>query len=189
MIEIKNLNKKYGEEVLFEDFNISFYEGEINVIMGKSGLGKTTLLRIMMGLEDFEGEILNLPEVANAVFQEERLVEDLSVYKNISLGFRDKPIEERIMSGLKHLDIMDKAHFPCRNLSGGMKRRVSVLRAIVPDSDIVYMDEPFEGLDEVNKNKLIDYILENKGERTMLIVLHDIDDAKALGARIFNIDS
>lgn len=189
MIEIKNANKRYGEEILFDNFNISFYEGEINVLMGKSGLGKTTLLRMMMGLEDFQGEITNLPKVANAVFQEERLVEDLSAYKNIALGFRGAEDEEKIISGLRDLDIMDKIHSPCRELSGGMRRRVSVLRAMVPPSDIVYMDEPFDALDRENKDRLIDYILKNRKGRTMVVVLHHEEEARALGARIFNIDS
>ncbi len=188
MIEIKNVNKKYDEEVLFENFNISFYEGEINVLMGKSGLGKTTLLRMMMGLEDFQGEIVNLHVVANAVFQEERLVEDLSAYKNIALGFRNQVDKEGIISGLEDLGIVDKIHSPCSELSGGMRRRVSVLRAMASPSDIVYMDEPFEGLDRENKDRLINYIMKNRGNRTMIIVLHDINDARALGARIFNID-
>ena len=83
-------------------------------------------------------------------------------------------------------EFLDK---PCAQYSGGMKRRVEIVRAIMADSDIVVMDEPFAGLDDTTKNKVIGYIMDNIGDRILIISTHDLSDAEKLGAKVFFVDA
>ena len=148
MIRIRNLSKKYGENVIFKDRSFDLEERKTTAIMGKSGLGKTTLLRILMGLEKYDAGS----------------IEEL---ENIGLsGSTEKPVKE---------------------LSGGMKRRVAIIRSIMADSDIVIFDEPFKGLDVETRKTVIEYLKEKLKDRTVIMVTHDIDEALALNCKIINL--
>ena len=186
-VEIRNLRKRFGDAVIFQDFNMSFPLGQITVLMGPSGVGKTTLLNILMGLTRPEsGEISALPAAQSAVFQEDRLIAGLSAIGNVALCCSRS--REEIAAHLQRvgLDGLDR---PARELSGGMARRVAVVRACLAPSDIIFMDEPLSGLDAATARRVIDYILEARGGRTLLAVLHDAAHAERLGGFIRRMES
>lgn len=185
MIEIKEISKSYDKKVL-DKVSFTVEPGSIMIITGPSGKGKTTLLNIMMGLiSPDSGEVIGMPEKKSSVFQEDRLLENFTVEENLKL-VSDLPAEElkkecSILLGEK--EFSQKV----REFSGGMKRRVSILRALLTSSEVIFMDEPFKGLDVELKEKVIRYTLEKKKDRTLFIVTHDTSEAEQLGATYFKI--
>ena len=185
MIEIKEISKSYDKKVL-DKVSFTVEPGSIMIITGPSGKGKTTLLSIMMGLiSPDSGEVIGMPEKKSSVFQEDRLLENFTVEENLKL-VSDLPVEElkkecSILLGEK--EFSQKV----REFSGGMKRRVSILRALLTSSEVIFMDEPFKGLDVELKEKVIRYTLEKKKDRTLFIVTHDTSEAEQLGATYFKI--
>lgn len=178
---IENLTKRYGGNVVYENFNLEIAEGEITCILGESGSGKTTLLNCVAGLTDYEG---NIPKVkCSYVFQSHRLVPCLTVYQNLALVCRDK---ERIEGVLKELRISDKRDEYPASLSGGQAQRVALARAIIYGGDIMLLDEPFSSLDLKLKKEILAQF-KALGERTKLtaiFVTHSVDEALELGSRI-----
>lgn len=185
IIEIKEVSKSYDKKVL-DKVSFTVEPGSIMVITGPSGKGKTTLLNIMMGLVSPDsGEVIGIPEKKSCVFQEDRLLENFTVEENLKL-VSDLPVEElkkecSILLGEK--EFSQKV----REFSGGMKRRVSILRALLTSSEVIFMDEPFKGLDVELKKKVIRYTLEKRKDRTLFVVTHDISEAERLGATCFKI--
>ena len=179
-IKITNLSKKFGENVVLKDFSAIFPQGKITCIMGASGCGKTTLLNIILGLlPKDEGEIEGLPQKISAVFQENRLFNDFSVLDNLKAVIPNK--DSDIIKGVEAMGLREFSNAPIASLSGGMKRRVALLRAIESDSDLIVMDEPFKGLDEDTKDRVIDYTLSRLKGRTAIVVTHDPAEAEKLG--------
>ena len=188
MIEIKNLTKSFDEKIVFDNANININENSISCIMGTSGIGKTTLLRIIMGLDrDYKGTISGIDNKKfSAVFQEDRLIRHINPIKNIMLTTNKS--EDEIKKSLLMLDLTeDSFNKTIKNLSGGMARRVSICRCILANSDIIIMDEPFKGLDEKTKEITIKFLLSHIKNRTAIIVTHNIAEAKSLGAEIINL--
>ena len=185
VIEIKEISKSYDKKVL-DKVSFTVEPGSIMIITGPSGIGKTTLLNIMMGLiSPDSGEVIGMPEKKSSVFQEDRLLENFTVEENLKL-VSDLPVEElkkecSILLGEK--EFSQKV----REFSGGMKRRVSILRALLTSSEVIFMDEPFKGLDAELKEKVIRYTLEKKKDRTLFVVTHDTSEAEQLGATYFKI--
>lgn len=185
VIEIKEVSKSYDKKVL-DKVSFTVEPGSIMVITGPSGKGKTTLLNIMMGLVSPDsGEVIGIPEKKSCVFQEDRLLENFTVEENLKL-VSELPVEElkkecSILLGEK--EFSQKV----REFSGGMKRRVSILRALLTSSEVIFMDEPFKGLDVELKKKVIRYTLEKRKDRTLFVVTHDISEAERLGATYFKI--
>lgn len=198
MIQIRNLNQRFKNEWLYQDFNLSFARGEITCIIGSSGCGKTTLLRMIAGLEPFEsGTIEGVKrDRLSYVFQEDRLLPWLSVWDNIDLVLRDKavlPIErEKTVNEILQLLKLDscKGMFP-GELSGGMQRRVALGRALSFDlacgGELMLLDEPFKGLDAKLKEEITAgcYELWKRDKKTVLLVTHDLEEARLLGDCIY----
>ncbi len=185
IIEIKEVSKSYDTKVL-DEVSFTVEPGSIMVITGPSGKGKTTLLNIMMGLVSPDsGEVIGIPEKKSCVFQEDRLLENFTVEENLKL-VSDLPVEElkkECSILLEEKEFSQKV----REFSGGMKRRVSILRALLTSSEVIFMDEPFKGLDVELKEKVIRYTLEKRKDRTLFVVTHDISEAERLGATYFKI--
>lgn len=180
-IVIKNIDKSFGEKQVLRNFSAEFPSGSRTCIMGPSGIGKTTLLKIMLGLEKAdEGTVEGMPERAAVVFQENRLCEDISVRSNLRMVTEKDP--EKI---LKELGLGEELDTKVSELSGGMKRRVAIARALLYDSELLIMDEPFKGLDEANRAHVADVIL--KSGRTILFVSHDPDEVELLGASVIQV--
>lgn len=197
-IKIEHLGFRFGEREVFTDFSMDVPGGAILCLMGESGCGKTTLLRLLSGrLTACAGRISGTHgQRISMVFQEDRLCEDFSAKVNVKLGCcrgcypNHAPVSEAAV--LAHLDavgLSDMSDKRVSELSGGMKRRVAIVRAVLSDSDLLLMDEPFTGLDAATKQQVIRYVLREKCGRTLLVVTHDADEAAALGGTIIRLPS
>lgn len=189
MIEIKNLSKSFDNKVVLNNFSAQINDGDIVCVMGQSGKGKTTLLNILMGFEKPDrGEITGLlNNDISVVFQEDRLCENLTAVKNIAI-INPKLEKEKIIHNLLETKLsLDSLNLPLTKLSGGMKRRVAIVRAVLANSNIVIMDEPFKGLDMETKTLCINYVLNNLNQRTAIIVTHIEEEAELLNAKIIKI--
>ncbi len=178
-IDLENICKSYGDLAVLKDFNLEIEEDHSYVVTGPSGCGKTTLLRILLSLEEpdsgkvhFMGDYKYPYLNAGVVFQENRLCEDFTPVQNVVMVNRKNSAKVAREELLKLLpaDCLDK---PVSQLSGGMKRRVAIVRACCIPSDMLILDEPFTGLDEENRLKVIDYIREKQGRNPLLITAHD----------------
>ena len=183
-IQINNLCKKYGDKIVFENYTNTFDFDGILLIKGVSGLGKTTLMRIIAGLEKADkGEIQKDAKSISFMFQEDRLIPFVSVLKNITAVCSEK-------KALKYLKLMglenEKDNSPL-SLSGGMKRRVSLARALCFQSELVILDEPFKGLDEELKSTICEIIKKESKQRDFIIISHDSEDAELLNAKVIEI--
>lgn len=184
-ISVKNLNKAYGNEEIFKNFNLDLYDDKVNCIIGKSGCGKSTFLNIIAGLMEIEsGEIqgVSIKDISY-IFQEDRLIEWLTVKENLELAlkkyYESSIIEEKIDQLLNLVGIDDiKDKYP-NSLSGGMKQRVNIARAFGKPSKVILMDEPFKSLDYKLKYTIIDEFknLLSKEKRMVILVTHDLDEA------------
>ena len=188
-ILIDHLSKSFGGKPVLRDVCLRLPAGRASCLMAPSGAGKTTLLRILMGLETPDaGAVRGLEGARFApVFQEDRLLEALDAAGNIRL------VSPRLSPGalsdaLRRFGLEGCAGQPVRTLSGGMKRRVALLRALLSDGDVLLMDEPFSGLDEATRETVIRETLRLIGGRTALIVTHDPRDAALIGGEILRIE-
>ena len=180
-IDLENICKSYGDLNVLQDFNLEIEEDHSYVLTGPSGCGKTTLVRILLSLEEpdsgkvhFMGDYKYPYLNAGVVFQENRLCEAFTPVQNVVMVNRknsDKVAREELLR-LLPADCLDK---PVSQLSGGMKRRVAIVRACCIPSDMLILDEPFTGLDSENRNKVIKYIREKQGRNPLLITAHDTD--------------
>lgn len=184
-MKITNLNKSFGKNIIFDNFNISFEEGKINYIMGKSGIGKTTLLRIISGLDtQFSGEI-DLTGKISYVFQEPRLFPTITVLENIKIVNEFSTTDPRTL--LDELELTGCDNMFPEELSGGMKMRLSLARAIYYDPDIIIMDEPFASIDKETKDKIAEKVFKRLKNKTVIIVSHDENDAQKFADNIINL--
>ena len=181
-IIVDNVSKSYGEQVVLKKLTVRFPEEKISCIMGPSGCGKTTLMRILLGLERAdEGRVEGVPYgKISAVFQEDRLCENVSAIRNLKLvSEKDEAELRREMEALRLGEAFGK---PVRELSGGMKHRVAILRALLAPCGCIMMDEPLKGLDEETKIVTAGYIRKNAKEKTLIVITHDRQDLELLGA-------
>ena len=183
-IVLRALSKTFDDKRVLSKLEMTVPGDKITCLMGASGAGKTTLLRILLGLERADsGEICGLPPRVLCLFQEDRLAEDFSVISNIRLGAPHMSASE-IETHLSELLLAGEGKRPVRLLSGGMKRRVALCRAVCAPSDLLLLDEPFKGLDEQAARAAADYLIRHRMGRTVLVVTHEREDAIRLGAEI-----
>lgn len=194
MPKLLNISKKWGDRSIFKDFSLEIAPNKTTVIIGKSGVGKTTLLRIIAGLIEYEGQISDFGEVSY-VFQEPRLIPFLTVKENLEYALSsaiDKPkLDKAINDYLESTGMISLKNKLASTLSGGEKQRVSLIRAFVYPSETILLDEPFSSLDIGLKMKIIDLYadLSNKCGKTAVLVTHDIDEAIYLADEIIFLDS
>lgn len=182
-IEIFNLTKKYGDKTVFENFSCTLNVDGILIVKGASGSGKTTLMKMLSRLEDFDGQI-NMPtSKISFMFQEDRLIPFISVLKNVS-AVSDIEAAKKY---LKSLELENEFDSPPSSLSGGMKRRVSLARALAYPSELVILDEPFKGLDVNLKQKVSEIIKEESKARDFIIVTHESFDTEFSDTKTFNL--
>lgn len=185
-VNIKDLKVSYGDKTIFDGLDISFSENKISVLLGGSGVGKTTLLNAIAGLLPYEGSIDKDGEVSY-IFQNDRLVPTISVYQNLDMILRGvyKSRTERklrIYEMLYLLEISDFADKLPTMLSGGQAQRVAIARAYLYPSKILLLDEPFRALDTALKGRLIKQLvkLNQMEKRTAIFVTHAIDECLLL---------
>ena len=189
-IIITDLCKTFDDNEVLKNVNITLKDNYIYCLMGTSGIGKTTLLRILMGLEHADsGSISGIDTKSiSCMFQEDRLIPDLSAIDNIRIVLRGKSNRKEIRNNLLSILPDDSLDMPVSSLSGGMKRRVALARALSYPGKLIILDEPFTGLDKDTKLNVIDYILKMRNNRTLLIATHGTDDSCLLGAEIIKLD-
>ncbi len=184
-IVIHKLTKSYGEKLALPPFSCTVKPGEIVCLLGQSGCGKTTLLRLLLGLEPpTGGAVSGLPDRISAVFQEDRLCPAFSAVTNVSLALGRQASKAEIVALLTDLGLGDALTKPVRELSGGMQRRVAIARSLLMPADLYLMDEPFKGLDEDTRQQVMDAVLARTRGKTLLLVTHDPEEAAYLGGRI-----
>ncbi len=192
-LEVKGLNHHFGFTQILENINFSLEKGEVLSIVGPSGGGKTTLLRLCADLLDVqEGSVTNTFESSAFAFQDARLLPWKTVVDNIALGLLAKGVKRTIaISEAKKIALRfgleeeDFEKFP-KDLSGGMRQRVSFARALVTKPALLFLDEPFSALDIGLKKELQSVLIEmiaNK-EITVLFITHDLMEAIRLSDEI-----
>lgn len=181
-IVIKNLCKAYEGRPVLKDLSATLPAGRVTGLMAPSGAGKTTLLRLLMGLEQPDaGTITGLEGLRlSVVFQEDRLCDDLTAVNNIRLVNPALSVQA-VQQALAQVGLAGASQQPARELSGGMRRRVAILRALLVDYDLLLLDEPFKGLDAVTKAAVIADTRQRIRGRTTLFVTHDATELEALG--------
>lgn len=185
MIEVRHMTFRYAEAPILEDFSLTLPDRGLTVLSGPSGCGKTTLLSLLLGLEQPDsGRVLGMEgRRKSAVFQEDRLCENAGAASNLRL-VNPTLTREEAEAMLRNLDLGDSLRQPVRTLSGGMKRRVAILRALAAEYDVLLCDEPFKGLDEATKAQVMDYFLGKTQGKTVILVTHDPGEAKFLGGEL-----
>lgn len=191
-IIFKNFSFSYPDKEIYKNFNTVFPGGKINVVLGASGVGKTTLLNALTGLSGFDGEIENMPKNVSYIFQSDRLVKTISVEKNLDFVLKnaisDKTARKNAIYDMaKLLEISDVLKRLPTEISGGQAQRVQMARAFLCPSEVMLLDEPFKGLDVSLKTRLIKKFLELWGRdgRTVVLVTHDVYDALLMGDKVF----
>ena len=192
-IKLVNVSKFYTVEKenmkVLDGINLIIPENKITVILGRSGCGKTTLLRLVAGLENFDkGDIIGANSIRKAyVFQEDRLMPWLNVKKNITFGIHNKDIDNMKIDKIIETVGLKKFYssYPSQ-LSGGMKQRVSIARAFAYEPDFIMMDEPFSALDFFTREQMQNELLKihETSKCSILFVTHSIDEALILGDKI-----
>lgn len=146
---IRDINCKYGEKVIYEDFNINFDDNKINCIIGKSGCGKTTLLNNIAEI------LLKENRKISYVFQSDSLIPWRNIYNNLKIVIkkylRGKELESEIDTILELVGLSEFKYYYPHELSGGMKQRVNLARALIGGPEIILMDEPFKSLDKIGR--------------------------------------
>lgn len=183
MIRLEQISFAYGKKVVLSDFDLHIASGERLFLSAPSGGGKTTVLRLLMGLEKPQkGQIIKKEGLQySAVFQEDRLIASATVAENIRIFAPQAAVTSLLCAlGLDGLeDRLPKA------LSGGQRRRVALARALAHPCDLLVLDEPFTGLDAEAKAKCVQAIKANCP--TMILASHDHEDAAALGLKRINV--
>lgn len=189
-IIITDLCKTFDDNEVLKNVNITLKDNSIYCLMGSSGIGKTTILRILMGLEHADsGSVSGIDTKSiSCMFQEDRLIPYLSAIDNVRIVLHGKNNRDEIRNNLLSILPDDSLDIPVSSLSGGMKRRVALARALSYPGKLIILDEPFTGLDKDTKLNVIDYILKMRNNRTLLIATHGTDDAHLLGAEIIKLN-
>lgn len=192
---VKNLTCSYEQKTVFDNFDVTFEQGKINVILGGSGVGKTTLLNAIAGIKSYEGQIEGCEGGVSYIFQKDSLIPSISVYKNLDLILKgvvkDKAERKRMIEQTAvDLEIFDVLKSLPSEISGGQAQRVSMARAFLYPSDVMLLDEPFKALDTALKTRLIKQFaaLQEKKNKTVVFVTHAIDECLLLADDYFVFD-
>lgn len=177
MPRAENICKSFSDKIVLNNFTHDFKEGKITALVGQSGCGKTTLLSVLMGLIPADsGTLIGFDKPISAVFQEDRLCENLTVSANIRLVTGKRFTKQEIEKELCAVGLKDCSEKPVRELSGGMKRRAAIVRALLAESMILFLDEPFKGLDADTKETVLEYVRAKVKGKTVIFVTHDMKE-------------
>ncbi len=192
-LSVKNITKNFDDKQVLNNFSYSFSDRGIYALMGESGIGKTTLLRIIAGLEkNYGGEVIDggISKVSFC-FQEHRLFPELTALENVVFAISDKKDEAVSDKATKLLLKMgfsiDDIYLYPEALSGGMKQRVSIARALLKDTPILLLDEPTKELDPQNASIVRELIYQESKRRLVIFVSHNEEDVESLNATIINL--
>ena len=188
MIRLIGISKSFGEKRVLSGVDLELPAGRVTALTGKSGSGKTTLSRILLGLEKPDGgRIEGVSGLKTAaVFQEDRLIEGWSALDNLRLIGVSKEEAARHLAALGLGGDRDER---AQKLSGGMRRRLALARAMAAGAELIVLDEPMTGLDEGNRRLAADYVRARRGSAAVLVISHDPEDLALLDAgNVFSLD-
>jgi phospholipid/cholesterol/gamma-HCH transport system ATP-binding protein len=209
VVEIKNLKKSFGSNIVLTDINLKLHEQENLVVLGRSGTGKSVIIKLIVGLLQADGGSINVlgNEVTSInreelselrfqigfLFQSGALYDSMSVRQNLEFPLRrmkkklsDKEIDSKIKEVLDNVGLVDSINKMPSELSGGMRKRIALARTIVIDPKIILYNEPTTGLDPITSNEISELILElqRKYKTASIIITHDIACARMVANRI-----
>jgi phospholipid/cholesterol/gamma-HCH transport system ATP-binding protein len=208
LIEFKNVTKRFGSRTILDQVNLKIYEGHISTIIGKSGTGKSVLLKHIIGLlSPDEGSVLFRENPIGSLkksewdayrvqvsymFQNNALFDSMTVYDNVALPLQQTmnlsktEIERRVMARIEQTELTEVTYKYPSELSGGMQKRVALSRALVTDPTIVLFDEPTTGQDPIRKNAILAMIAEYQRKLgfTAILISHEIPDVFFISNRI-----
>lgn len=211
LLEIKHMNKSYGEHTILKDFNLNVAKGDVVVIIGPSGCGKSTLLRCISALEEIQsGEVLidgepirrnakncaSMRQKVGMVFQSYDLFPHKTVLENILLApvkvqkRKRSEVEQEAIELLKRVELADRRNDYPRQLSGGQKQRVAIVRAMIMHPEILLLDEITASLDPEMVREVLEVVISlAKSGSTMMIVTHELAFAKAIATRVLFLEN
>jgi len=184
LVKLENVSKHFEKLNIFNDLSFEIVAGQSVALLGPSGCGKTTLIRMIADLDDdYTGKISRNYRKIGYVFQEPRLIPWKSIYDNLRFVLED---DEKINEALKIMKLDGFQDYKPAKLSGGMRQRVNLARALLDEPDLLLLDEPFTSLDLHTKLSIIEDILDGRNQRTfsMIIVTHDVREALLMADRI-----
>jgi ABC-2 type transport system ATP-binding protein len=204
-IQARGLSKLFGEHVAVDGVDLSVREGELFSLLGPNGAGKTTTIKMLCCLSrpssgtaaimghDIAREPLAVKQVIGTSPQETAVAEHLNARENLALmgrihGCPKGELERRSDELLDVVGLSERAHEQVKKFSGGMKRRLSIAMALVSDPQVLFLDEPTLGLDPQARRKVWDYVAQLKGEKTMFLTTHYLEEADALADRVMIVD-
>lgn len=181
-MELKNVSFAYDDKPVIEDLSLDLSGGRRICVMGESGRGKTTLLKLMLGLiKPQKGEIVFAPgEKPSVVFQEDRLMPWFSAERNVREVMPAGSGPEKAAELLRDMELSESASKLPKELSGGMQRRVAIARALAYGGDPLLLDEPFKGLDAELRGRIAEKILLRSDGASILLISHDPHEAELL---------
>ena len=184
MIELKNVRMAYGNKLVLDNLSLSFPDRGMFAILGPSGRGKTTLLRLIAGLETPQSGSITVSQDVRIsfCFQEDRLLPFKTVLQNILLVCPDM---KKAMYWIEKVGLFGEENSYPSSLSGGMKRRAALARALAYDASILLMDEPFRALDDATHAQMLSLVCEAAKDKLLLLVTHDEEDT--LGMHIIRL--
>jgi sulfonate transport system ATP-binding protein len=186
-VHVRGLCKTFGEKAILSEIDLEIRRGEFVALLGASGTGKTTLLRILAGLERADHGAVLVPRVCTTVYQEPRLVPSLRVASNVTLGQRNsQAIRNAARKALAEVGLTAHERSWPTTLSGGEAQRVALARALVREPELLLLDEPFAALDALTRLQMQALVRELVGahQPAVLLVTHDVDEAIRLAHRV-----
>lgn len=209
VIEISHLQKAFGSNVVLRDFSLNVYKGENMVVMGRSGIGKTILIKCIIGLVKPDGGLLkvfgqdisklnhrDLDELRTRIgfiFQSSALYDSMTVRQNLEFPLRRHrkkkikvPMDDLVRESLRNVGLESAIDLMPSELSGGMRKRIGIARSLILNPEVVLYDEPTTGLDPITSEEITRLILElqEKYKTTAIIITHDTDLARETANRI-----
>lgn len=204
-IQTFSLSRKFGDLVAVNSIDLSIKEGELFSVLGPNGAGKTTAIKMLCCLlrpssgtatimgHDIQKDAIAVKKVIDVSPQETAIAEHLNAWENLSLiggihGLAKEEVKKRSGELLEMVGLTRRAKDQVRKYSGGMKRRLSIVMALVSDPQVLFLDEPTLGLDPQSRRSIWEHIAELKGKKTIVLTTHYLEEADALADRIAIID-